>query len=60
MSKPETGAEEQLALFKNTDTRARWRWVHEAIGYAKEANRLATLDAAATPRTTRPTLRRVR
>lgn len=60
MSKPETSGADQLSLFKNVDTRERWRWVHEAIGYAKEANRLAMLTAEEPPPTARPVLRRVR
>lgn len=60
MAKPESGAEEQLALFKTEETRERWRWVHEAIAYAKEANRTAMLVADEPPRESRPVLRRVR
>ncbi|WP_405238235.1 hypothetical protein [Lentisalinibacter orientalis] len=60
MSKPKPGAEEQLALFKTEETRERWRWVHEAIAYAKEANRTAMLMAEDPPRDSRPALRRVR
>jgi hypothetical protein len=60
MSKPKTGAGDQLALFKNAETRERWRWVHEAIGHAKEANRAAMVEADPPPRDNRPLLRRVR
>jgi len=60
MAKPKPGAEEQLALFKTEETRERWRWVHEAIAYAKEANRTAMLMAEDPPPDSRPVLRRVR
>jgi len=60
MAKPNPGAEDQLALFKTEETRERWRWVHEAIAYAKEANRTAMLMAEEPPPDNRPVLRRVR
>ncbi len=60
MAKPKPGAEDQLALFKTEATRERWRWVHEAIAYAKEANRTAMQMAEEPPRDSRPALRRVR
>lgn len=60
MSKIKVGADESLELFKNDQTRARWRWVHAAIAHAKEANRLAALVSEEEPIGVRPPLRRVR
>ena len=60
MSKQKIGAEEQFSLFKNDETRQRWRWVHVAIANAKEANRLAAHIGEEPPAETRPFLRRVR
>ncbi len=60
MAKPKPCAEEQLALFTTEETRERWRWVHAAISYAKEANRSAMLRGEDPPRDRPPVLRRVR
>ena len=60
MAKPAPAAEDQLVLFKTEETRERWRWVHEAIAYAKEANRTAMQMTEEPSRDVRPALRRVR